>query len=300
MSASTRWNRAIRHPWPTFAAAFLLAVLGFWPSFFAKLAETPLPHHLHGWSATVWMCLPLAQYALVRSQRREWHRRLGYVSLALAVLVAGSGVYVVRMMAFRNVTDFRLASVKFVWLDLTGILFFCTLVAVAIAAARRRDMRLHVSALAASAFIPLEAALERLFVNHLPSVIPDFDAALYAALISLEVACGSSSTANGDPVACGGPCRPCSRITWSCTSRRRRWRAVRRSSDSATGSRSWGARLPDGYFAAVPIARARASSRSASAARPARRTSAAYSTSTSFTPDDSTPKACSRIESARR
>lgn len=189
MSASTRWNRAIRHPWPTFAAAFLLAVLGFWPSFFAKLAETPLPHHLHGWSATVWMCLPLAQYALVRSQRREWHRRLGYVSLALAVLVAGSGVYVVRIMAFRNVTDFRLASVKFVWLDLTGILFFCTLVAVAIAAARRRDMRLHVSALAASAFIPLEAALERLFVNHLPSVIPDFDAALYAALISLEVAC---------------------------------------------------------------------------------------------------------------
>lgn len=183
--------QAIRHPWPVFATALALAVLGFWPSFFAKLPDTPLPHHVHGWSATVWMLLPLLQYALIRSKNRVLHRRLGYASLVLAAIVASSGVYVVRMMAYTNIANFRLASVKFVWLDLTGIALFVVYVAVAVWAARRRDVRLHVTALAASAFIPLEAALERLFLNVFPTVVTDFDAALYAALLFLEVACAA-------------------------------------------------------------------------------------------------------------
>lgn len=183
--------QAIRHPWPAFAIALALAVLGFWPSFFAKLPHTPLPHHVHGWSATAWMILPLVQYALIRSKNRGLHRRLGYASLVLAAVVASSGVYVVRMMAYRNVANFRLASVKFVWLDLTGIALFVVYVAVAVWGARQRDVRLHVTALVASAFIPLEAALERLFLNVFPSLVTDFDAALYAALLFLELACAA-------------------------------------------------------------------------------------------------------------
>ena len=137
------------------------------------------------------MSLPLLQYALIRSRRRGLHRVVGFASLALAATVAASGIYVVRMMAYKNIASFRLASVKFVWLDLTGIVLFSIYVAVAIWAARNRDIRLHVTALAASAFIPLEAALERLLVNLLPSLVPDFDAALYASLIFLEVACAA-------------------------------------------------------------------------------------------------------------
>ncbi len=191
MPTTGLFHQAIRHPWPTFAIALALAVVGFWPSFFAKLPDTPLPHHIHGWSATAWMVLPLVQYALVRNKRRVLHRRLGYASVGLAAIVAASGVYVVRMMAYANITSFRLASVKFVWLDLTGIALFCVFVVVALSAARRRDIRLHVTALVASAFIPLEAALERVFVNLLPSLVPDFNAGLYGALLSLEVACAA-------------------------------------------------------------------------------------------------------------
>lgn len=184
-------QQTVQHPWPIFLGALVLSVVGFWPGFFAKLPDTPLPHHVHGWSATAWMLLPLLQYGLIRSGRRGLHRRLGYASVVLAGIVAASGVYVVRMMAFTNISSFRLESVKFVWLDLTGIALFCVYVGVAIAAVRRRDIRLHVTALVASAFIPLEAALERVFVNLFPAFVPDFDAALYASLIVLEVACAA-------------------------------------------------------------------------------------------------------------
>lgn len=191
MAVAQLFHQTMRHPWPIFAGALALAVLGFWPGFFAKLPETPLPHHVHGWSATAWMLLPLAQYALLRSGRRDLHRQVGYASVGLAAIVAVSGIYVVRMMAYKNMASFRLTSVKFVWLDLTGIVLFAIYVAFAIRAARERDIRLHVSALMASAFIPLEAALERVFVNLFPSFVPDFDAAAYASLIFLELACGA-------------------------------------------------------------------------------------------------------------
>jgi hypothetical protein len=189
MRTAQLFYRALQHPWPIFAAALVLAVVGFWPSFFSKLPAAPLPHHVHGWSATAWMILPLLQYALIRNRQRSRHGFVGYASIVLAAIVAASGVYVVRMMAYGNITSFRLASVKFVWLDLTGIALFCVYVAVAIWAARQRDIRLHVTALIASAFIPLEAALERVFVNLFPSLVPNFDAALYASLMFLEVAC---------------------------------------------------------------------------------------------------------------
>jgi len=118
------------------------------------------------------MILPLVQYALIRGRLRNQHRLVGYASLALAAVVAVSGVYVVWMMAFGNIAKFRLASVKFVFLDLTGIVLFCVYVWFSISAVRRRDIRLHVTALAASAYIPL-------------------DAALYGALIFLEVTCAA-------------------------------------------------------------------------------------------------------------
>src|SRR5512139_2104150 len=112
MTTARLFHQAVRQPWPLFAAALALAVVGFWPSFFARLPDTPLPHHVHGWSATAWMTLPLLQWALIRSGRRRLHRVVGYASLGLAAVVAASGVYVVRMMAYSNITSFRLADVK--------------------------------------------------------------------------------------------------------------------------------------------------------------------------------------------
>lgn len=172
-----------------FLGALVLAVAGFWPSFFAVLAQTAPPHMVHGLSATAWMALPLLQWWLIRTGRRNVHRTLGWASLVLAVIVVLSGLYVVQIMAFNNIANFRLLDVMFVWLDLTGMALFCVYVAAAIQAARKHDVRLHVTALVASSLIPLEAALERLFANTLPGLVPNFTVSLQVSLIFLEAVC---------------------------------------------------------------------------------------------------------------
>jgi hypothetical protein len=62
-------------------------------------------------------------------------------------------------------------------------------VGLAIRAARRRDFGLHLRLMAGSAIIPLEAANERSAI--LLGLVPDFSAALYAALFSVELICGA-------------------------------------------------------------------------------------------------------------
>lgn len=173
--------------WLFFAVAFALAFAGFWPSFFAALSSTQLPHLIHGFSATAWMLLPIGQAWLIKTRRRSWHRRVGWASLALAPVVVLSGLRVLQIFTLRNVEDFQARLFKFVYLDLTGLFLFCVFLGLAIRAARRRDYPLHLRLIACTALIPLEAAIERLLVNSVPSLVPNFDVALSGALIFMEV-----------------------------------------------------------------------------------------------------------------
>ncbi|HKS57214.1 MAG TPA: hypothetical protein VJS12_18105 [Steroidobacteraceae bacterium] len=185
-----RRARVLTEPWPWFALAGALVAAGFYPTFFAVLPALDAPHLLHGSSATLWMLLPLVQYRLVRSGRRHLHRVVGYVSLLLAGTVVITGLRVVQLMASnKSLTDMNFVRGKFVLLDLTGLALFCVFLGLAIQAARRRDIGLHVRLLACTALIPLEAALERLLMNGFPTLVPDFGAGLTAALFSMEAIC---------------------------------------------------------------------------------------------------------------
>lgn len=173
-------------PWIFFSLALVLTVAGFWPSFFAALPAAKLPHHIHGWSATAWMLLPLVQAWLIHTQRRKAHRWIGWASLPLAAVVVVSGLRVIQLMVAQNAVAFKLLPIKLVLLDLTGLLLFCVFVGLSIVAARRRDIGQHVRWIACSALIPLEAALERLLINLFPFWVPDFEAGLFGALIAME------------------------------------------------------------------------------------------------------------------
>jgi uncharacterized membrane protein len=188
--ASTRaWGGLAKEPALYFGLALLLAVIGFWPSFFAVLPSSKLPHLIHGFSATAWMALPILQVMLIRKRERKLHRRVGYASLLLAGVVVLSGLYVVQIMAFNNIANFRLLDVKFVWLDLTAMALFCVYLALAVIAARKRDFGMHVRLLACTAVIPLEASQERLLNNLFPALVPNYSVGLYASLLTMEAIC---------------------------------------------------------------------------------------------------------------
>jgi hypothetical protein len=51
----------LRKPHFYFSIALLVAVGGFWPSFFSKLAITDKAHLIHGITATLWMTVPIIQ-----------------------------------------------------------------------------------------------------------------------------------------------------------------------------------------------------------------------------------------------
>lgn len=77
------------------AAAVVLA--GFAPSYYFRSASLPplRPlYQLHGFLFTTWICLFIAQNALVAAHRTDIHRRLGIAGAVLAALVFMTGIAV--------------------------------------------------------------------------------------------------------------------------------------------------------------------------------------------------------------
>jgi len=78
-------------------ASGMAVFVGFSPSYFLRTAElpalTPL-YHVHGALFTAWICLLIAQTALVAGHRTDIHRSLGVAGAVLAALVFLAGVAV--------------------------------------------------------------------------------------------------------------------------------------------------------------------------------------------------------------
>jgi hypothetical protein len=83
-----------------FAIAILfpaIVLLGFARTYYLKglFATPPLPSglvHLHGLVMTAWVLLFVVQVRLISTKRIRLHQRLGYASIALAVLVIATGL----------------------------------------------------------------------------------------------------------------------------------------------------------------------------------------------------------------
>jgi len=141
-------------------------------------------------SAISWMLLTVVQAWLIKSRWRKQHRSLGYASLVLATLLVLSGLQVLQTMLLKdNGVDgeIPLLAIKFLYIDITALMLFCVFLWLAIKAARKRDFSLHMRLMACTAIIPLEAALERTYIYGTPSLVPNFDVALYASVITLIV-----------------------------------------------------------------------------------------------------------------
>jgi len=68
-----------------FAALLIIALVAFWPSYFAPgLGTSSFYIHIHAFTATLWMLMLIVQPWLVRTYRYELHGALGRFSFVLA------------------------------------------------------------------------------------------------------------------------------------------------------------------------------------------------------------------------
>ena len=181
-------NAAVWAPFTwIFVASLAITIIGFWPSFFSVLPQTSGANLVHGFSATIWMLLAILQAVLASGRRGNVHRIVGYASLALAVVVVLSGLHVVQNMVLQNREDFSLTAIKFVLLDFGFLSIFVVFLALGVLAARRRNFTSHARYMVGTALVVLSPPLERLSMKLFPTLISDFDRALYASLIAMEV-----------------------------------------------------------------------------------------------------------------
>ena len=76
--------------WKFFAAFFALALLAFWPTYFAQMRATSPYTHLHAVFAAAWMLLLILQSWAIGARRVSLHRLFGKISYAVAPLVVAT------------------------------------------------------------------------------------------------------------------------------------------------------------------------------------------------------------------
>lgn len=181
LSSNSRWPVAF------FLAALAITVAGFWPSFFGILAEVTRTDLLHGWAASGWLMLTVAQALLIGVRLPRVHRVLGYASLALALLVVVTAFGVLQNQTLRNLEEVRVYRYMFNVSNVTQLAAFATFLGLGVLAARRRAMAHHVRFMMGTTLIVLPPPFERLWNNFAPALVPDYYAVFYASILTVEV-----------------------------------------------------------------------------------------------------------------
>ncbi|UUZ46980.1 hypothetical protein LP420_25550 [Massilia sp. B-10] len=81
-----------------FVLLLLVALVGFFPSYYSKLGSGQFAHQFHGAMATLWMVLLISQAYLMRQRKIALHRALGKASIVLAALFVVAGLMITNAM----------------------------------------------------------------------------------------------------------------------------------------------------------------------------------------------------------
>lgn len=159
-----------------FSLVFLVAIIGFYPSFFSNQTKTDATHHFHGFMATAWMLMLITQGWLMRQRKFSAHRALGRLSIFVAPLFIASGFLVIHAM-LSSTTGFSQAfGARLAFVDITTIIYFA--VAYSLAIYYRKNIQLHARYMASTAILVLPPALARALAGLVPG-INSFEAAFY-------------------------------------------------------------------------------------------------------------------------
>lgn len=120
--APTLYPRAVFYLLPLLA----IALVGFWGSYFSRLADNNLVRHAHAVTAFTWILLLLVQAWLMRRRLVPLHRKLGHSSLVLAPLFVASGLFLVQDMLARPGPFIAAYAERLAFIDLRllGVIVF--------------------------------------------------------------------------------------------------------------------------------------------------------------------------------
>jgi hypothetical protein len=158
----------------------LLVLAGFARTYYLKAAfgTPPLPGlvHLHGLVMTAWVVLFVTQVSLISTKRVRLHRRLGYASIALAVLVVVTGAATaLRAAKYGPVATpgdlaFPVPPLAFLAVPLFDLVVFAILFTAGVACRQRPAAHKGLMLLAAIGFLP--PAIARIPVASLQGAGP--------------------------------------------------------------------------------------------------------------------------------
>jgi hypothetical protein len=143
-------------------------VAGFWRTFFGDPLSNDNWHTLHGIASTSWVLLLIAQSLLIGRGNHRLHRRLGWASLALVVLLVGTSSYMVWIELVGDEGFPRDLRLSLVFLDVTFLLLFMLMYGLGLAL--RRNRQLHSRLMGSTILIGLGPALGRLYAQQIPAL----------------------------------------------------------------------------------------------------------------------------------
>jgi uncharacterized membrane protein len=168
-----------------FSALLLIALVGFFPSYYGRIGDARMVHQFHGGVSTLWMLLLIGQGWLVRKRRFDLHRLVGRTSIVLAVLFVISGVMIVHDMLTRDGGFARMFGPRLAFIDVSSVLFF--VFAYSMAIHYRRTMALHARYMVCTALPLLPPALSRALGHFVLGPNASFGMALHTSFIVAEV-----------------------------------------------------------------------------------------------------------------
>lgn len=151
-----------------FLAGLAAIVAGFWRTFFGDPLSNDFWHTVHGVASTLWVVLLITQSLLVGRGFHQWHRRLGWASLALVVVLVGTSGYMVWLELVGDPDFPRDLRLSLVFLDIGFLLLFAGAYA---AGLWFRDSRsVHARLMGSTILVGLGPALARLYAQQIPAV----------------------------------------------------------------------------------------------------------------------------------
>ncbi|MFZ6653908.1 hypothetical protein [Undibacterium sp. TJN19] len=151
-----------------FSGLFLLVFIGFYPSYFGRLAQLDVKHHFHGIMATIWMGMLVLQSWLATHRRLDIHRSIGKLSMVIAPLFVISGIIIMMTMLSSHNGFAKAFGSRLAFVDLTTLLGF--VLAYGLAIQYRRYRPLYSRWMACTALLAFPPAAARVFGNFVPGI----------------------------------------------------------------------------------------------------------------------------------